>query len=338
MCWQAWQADPQRDVELERPVPRGRGRQPPGRHPGRPAVQRRPHPGGRYDALDTVGDWQATVDRQQLQRQAVRPGQHGADYIRVYVTRQGFNPLTQPLGWADLELVGQIGNTPAAQWTPASPAACRSSCRCSAPGRTGRHMVYTIWQASHLDQSYYFCSDVNFGGGAATPPTAPPTPTPPPNAARADAAAAPRRRPRGRRSCSATYTVTGRGPGGFQARRDGDRRHGGDQRLDGDLDLRRRPERQQDWNATVTTSGSTVTARNVDYNGTLGAGANAGSASSAPPPAGDPHPHLPRHGLIHPPWAGADVRRPGPSPSLGAEPDANHPGRARRRRPASARR
>lgn len=30
----------------------------------------------------------------------------------------------------------------------------------------------------------------------------------------------------------------------------------------------------QSWNATVTSSGSTVTARNVDYNGRLGAGAS----------------------------------------------------------------
>jgi cellulase/cellobiase CelA1 len=31
----------------------------------------------------------------------------------------------------------------------------------------------------------------------------------------------------------------------------------------------------QSWNATVSTSGSTVTARNVDYNGVLAAGATA---------------------------------------------------------------
>ncbi|MEO3805001.1 lytic polysaccharide monooxygenase [Nonomuraea sp. B1E8] len=29
--------------------------------------------------------------------------------------------------------------------------------------RTGRHVVYTIWKASHMDQTYYICSDVNFG-------------------------------------------------------------------------------------------------------------------------------------------------------------------------------
>jgi lytic cellulose monooxygenase (C4-dehydrogenating) len=33
-----------------------------------------------------------------------------------------------------------------------------------AGSRTGRHVVYTVWQASHLDQSYYLCSDVIFSG------------------------------------------------------------------------------------------------------------------------------------------------------------------------------
>lgn len=46
----------------------------------------------------------------------------------------------------------------------------------------------------------------------------------------------------------------------------------------------------QAWNATLSTSGSTVTARNVSYNGTLGAGARttfgflgSRSGSNSPP-------------------------------------------------------
>ena len=38
----------------------------------------------------------------------------------------------------------------------------------SAPGRTGHHIVYMIWQASHFDQSFYSCSDVWFGDGQPT--------------------------------------------------------------------------------------------------------------------------------------------------------------------------
>ena len=131
---------------------------------------------------------------------------HGADYIRVYVTKQGFNALTQPLGWSDLELVGQIGNTPASQWTRDADGVS-IQIPVNAPGRTGRHIVYTIWQASHLDQSYYLCSDVDFGGGSTTPPTTPPPRPPHPAHHR-------RRRPRRRPpadaappagGCTATY-------------------------------------------------------------------------------------------------------------------------------------
>ena len=32
----------------------------------------------------------------------------------------------------------------------------------SAPGRSGHHIVFTIRQASHMDQAYFLCSDVNF--------------------------------------------------------------------------------------------------------------------------------------------------------------------------------
>ncbi|MDQ0596410.1 hypothetical protein QF037_000755 [Streptomyces canus] len=30
-------------------------------------------------------------------------------------------------------------------------------------GYTGHHTLFVIWQASHLDQAYMWCSDVNFG-------------------------------------------------------------------------------------------------------------------------------------------------------------------------------
>ena len=54
-------------------------------------------------------------------------------------------------------------------------------------GRSGRAVLYTIWQASHLDQPYYLCSDINIGGGTTTP-----TPTPTPTVT-SDADAAPPR-------------------------------------------------------------------------------------------------------------------------------------------------
>ena len=101
----------------------------------------------------------------------------------MYVTKQGFNALTKPLGWDDLELAGQIGNTPASQWDPDT-GGVSIQIPVNAPGRTGRHIVYTVWQASHLDQSYYLCSDVDFGGGPTTPPTTTPPTTAPPTTRR----------------------------------------------------------------------------------------------------------------------------------------------------------
>lgn len=94
---------------------------------------------------------------------------HGADYIRIYVTRQGFNPLTQKPRWADMELRKDTGRILPGVGQPSTDPALNGvsiSTTVSAPGRTGRHIVYVIWQASHADQSYYFCSDVIFPGGA----------------------------------------------------------------------------------------------------------------------------------------------------------------------------
>jgi chitin-binding protein len=36
-------------------------------------------------------------------------------------------------------------------------------------GRTGRHMIYTIWQTSSTPDTYYSCSDVTFGSASVAP-------------------------------------------------------------------------------------------------------------------------------------------------------------------------
>ncbi|WRZ79159.1 lytic polysaccharide monooxygenase [Streptomyces sp. NBC_01022] len=79
---------------------------------------------------------------------------HGADYFQVYVTRQGFDPTTQALRWSDLELVTLTG-----EYGPSQ----NYAIPVSTSGYSGHHVVYTIWQASHMDQTYFLCSDVNFG-------------------------------------------------------------------------------------------------------------------------------------------------------------------------------
>ncbi|MFD1829457.1 lytic polysaccharide monooxygenase [Streptomyces desertarenae] len=155
MCHQAWQADPSAMWNWNGLLRDGVG----GNHraavPDGQLCSGGMTFNGRYAALDTPGPWK-TVNRPSSFTMNLRDhSSHGADYIRVYVTRQGFDPKTQRLRWSDLELVNEVRNIPTGTTTPIA---------VTAPGRSGHHVVYTVWQASHADQSYYFCSDVNFTG------------------------------------------------------------------------------------------------------------------------------------------------------------------------------
>jgi chitin-binding protein len=155
MCWQAWRADTNamwnwNGLYREGVAGNHQGAIPDGQLCSAGRTQ-----GGRYAALDAVGDWKAVDKSRNFSVNILDQARHGADYYRVYITRQGFNPLTQPLRWSDLQLVKEVGRT-----APAG----NTVIPVDAGSRTGRHIVYTIWQASHLDQSYYFCSDVRFTG------------------------------------------------------------------------------------------------------------------------------------------------------------------------------
>ncbi|KOX20422.1 beta-mannosidase [Saccharothrix sp. NRRL B-16348] len=96
--------------------------------------------------------------------------------------------------------------------------------------------------------------------------------------------------PGGGLACTARYTVTNQWPGGFQGEV---RVTAGTSAIKGWTVTWTFADGQtvnHAWNASVTSSGSTVTARNASYNGNLGAGASAsfgftgssGSANNAP--------------------------------------------------------
>jgi lytic cellulose monooxygenase (C4-dehydrogenating) len=248
---------------------------------------------GRYNSMDAIGDWKATNVSNSFSVKLWDQAMHGADYIRVYVTKQGFNPLTQPLGWGNLELLSTVPNTPAAQWTPESAGGVSIKIPVTAPGRTGRHMVYTIWQASHSDQSYYFCADVNFGG--TTPTSAPATTRPPVTSAapttRAPVTSAPvttrapvtsaaattrppvtSSGPTGSAGCSASYTVSSQWSGGFI----GDVRvtagSAGISAWKVTWTFANGQTITSGWSATFTSSGANITATNAEYNGRLSGG------------------------------------------------------------------
>ena len=97
---------------------------------------------------------------------------------------------------------------------------------------------------------------------ATTPPTTPP---PPPN---------PTTPPPGAGGCTATYSIVNQWQGGFQGEV---QVTAGSSAINGwrvTWTFTNGQTISQSWNATITTSGSAVTATNVAYNGSLGAGAS----------------------------------------------------------------
>ncbi|CAL9550466.1 GlcNAc-binding protein A [Actinosynnema sp. ALI-1.44] len=90
-----------------------------------------------------------------------------------YVTRDGYDPR-QPLRWSDLE--------PAPFNSITNPVAVGGEYKWNAtlPNKSGRHVIYSIWQRNDSPEAFYSCSDVVFEGGSGgdtQAPTAPGTPT-----------------------------------------------------------------------------------------------------------------------------------------------------------------
>ncbi|MFD8704552.1 lytic polysaccharide monooxygenase [Kitasatospora sp. NPDC059648] len=75
----------------------------------------------------------------------------------VYITRPGYDPA-KPLKWSDLD------PTPVAQ-AQVDRTAVNGYYTYSGtlPQRTGRQLLYTIWQRSDSPEAFYSCSDVDFG-------------------------------------------------------------------------------------------------------------------------------------------------------------------------------
>jgi predicted carbohydrate-binding protein with CBM5 and CBM33 domain len=95
---------------------------------------------------------------------------HANSNFEFYITRSGWNP-TMPLRWSDLVHIQTFNNqnpTTFTNWT------------INIPSRSGRHLIYSIWQrVVGSNEAFYTCSDVDFGGGTNPPPAPPPPPGPP---------------------------------------------------------------------------------------------------------------------------------------------------------------
>jgi hypothetical protein len=80
--------------------------------------------------------------------------------FKLFLTKQGYDP-TKPLTWSDLP------SQPFA--TATDPALVNGAYRIKAKlpsDRTGRQLLYTIWQNTSTPDTYYSCSDVVFPGAA----------------------------------------------------------------------------------------------------------------------------------------------------------------------------
>lgn len=217
--------------------------------------------GGRYAAMDVPGRWHAVDKPNNFTLKLNDPSAHGADYLKIYITRQGFDPATQQLTWGALELVTQTGSQASSNTYTA---------QVNAGSRTGRHIVYTIWQASHLDQSYYACSDVIFGGGTEPSPSSssPSSPSPSPSSPASpspSASASPSPSSPAPAGCTATMRIVSQWQAGYQAevqvKADASGTRGWSIGFTGAI--------QNGWSANFTSSAGTVTATNVSYNGTI---------------------------------------------------------------------
>ncbi|GGM01870.1 chitin-binding protein [Streptomyces fumigatiscleroticus] len=82
--------------------------------------------------------------------------------MTAYITKEGYDPA-QPLAWDDLDLDNPVA-------TVTDPAASDGYYTFSGtlPQRTGRQLIYLIWQRSDSPEAFYSCSDVTYGGGTGT--------------------------------------------------------------------------------------------------------------------------------------------------------------------------
>ncbi|MFD3758117.1 lytic polysaccharide monooxygenase [Streptomyces sp. NPDC058622] len=82
--------------------------------------------------------------------------------FELYVTKDGYDPA-KPLKWSDLEPAPFLKST--------DPGMQNGDYVFSGtvPKKTGRHLIYSVWQRSDSPEAFYTCSDVVFGkdnGGA----------------------------------------------------------------------------------------------------------------------------------------------------------------------------
>ncbi|WP_369143410.1 lytic polysaccharide monooxygenase [Streptomyces sp. R44] len=123
----------------------------------------------KYRGLDLPrADWPAS---------AMKAGAHTFRYkgtaphkgsFALYVTKDGYDP-SKPLKWSDLE------ERPFVTVTDPGMQNGDYVFQGTVPKKSGRHLIYSIWQRSDSPEAFYTCSDVVFGqdnGGTEPAPSA----------------------------------------------------------------------------------------------------------------------------------------------------------------------
>ncbi|MGX1852206.1 lytic polysaccharide monooxygenase [Streptomyces sp. NBC_01456] len=117
-----------------------------------------------YKGLDLArADWPSS---------RMRAGTHTFHYkataphkgsFELYLTKKGYDPA-EPLKWSDLE------SKPFVKVTDPKLTHGEYVFSGKVPARSGRHLIYSVWQRSDSPEAFYTCSDVVFGkgGGAAS--------------------------------------------------------------------------------------------------------------------------------------------------------------------------
>lgn len=114
----------------------------------------------KYRALDWARtDWPATpVTAGQTTVQFKVTAPHRG-VMTLYITKQGYDP-TKPLKWSDLD------DTPIATYTTAASSPGYYTFNATLPARTGRQLIYQVWQRTDSPEAFYGCADVVYGQSA----------------------------------------------------------------------------------------------------------------------------------------------------------------------------
>jgi chitin-binding protein len=112
-----------------------------------------------FKGLDLArADWPATRVRSGSYTFRYRVTAPHKGTFTVYATKPGYDPA-KPLAWSALDLAH-----PVARATDPVASGGFYTFSGTLPERTGRQLLYAVWQRSDSPEAFYSCSDVDFGG------------------------------------------------------------------------------------------------------------------------------------------------------------------------------